>query len=462
MNELAGTQQDTQKYVHALETFKKCHEKIPIDSGPAIEKNGFFFGTFLYFTANLHGNSMSNMHLELQPPEKAHNRRIYRKYGSHRFLDIRVQSNAGINCLKGYFANPLWICGRLYRLLWAKLDKAPQNYIFFAEKGKGIEKSDEFSVDQVRDWMIPSKLNPDLTVEKYFKRVKLCFSKTIPAGVLPENCVELIPDVTNEENVMTDGGGLISFELMKDLQIKYNEYIETETELLGDKSHETHKKEFDPDDICSSFQGRIGGFKGQWTLDPCLTGKKIQCRDSQNKYGVPMKSMGNIDQAYNDEFYDTVDICSWDENDQESEGMNVQLIQILEHRGVSIDFFKECADNGTLWISKMKTEMENGNNFDLAKKMPSKFVGEDNSGSFDVLKKMAYAGVGLEEPVMRKLVCDLWRSETKAMRDKVRQQTNSGQSFFGSTLFNLMFRVFFMYVILSRQNIRLVDVKPFV
>lgn len=271
LNELAGSNEDTQSYIHVLEMFQKCNEHIPIDSGPVLNKNGLFFGSFLYFSANLHGDGKNNMHLELQSPEKAHNRRIYRKYGSHRFLEIRYLSKVGIKD----FEQPLWLCGRCYRFLWAKKEKSPQIYVFFAEKGTGIDKCGEMFVGQVQDWMIPRQLNQNLTVGKYFKRVKLNFSKTISAGVLPENSLEVIPDIINHEKVMTDGCGLISRELMKDLQKSYNQYVEIETNLWDDKNPNTGGKELKPIDLWSSFQGRIGGFKGVWVLDPHLKGKTV-------------------------------------------------------------------------------------------------------------------------------------------------------------------------------------------
>ena len=72
----------------------------------------------------------------------------------------------------------------------------------------------------------------------------------------------------------------------------------------------------------SSFQGRIGGFKGMWVLDDSLEGIQIKCRTSQLKFNVPMKSLTNAsastfrsayDHLQSDPMYDTVEVNSWDE-----------------------------------------------------------------------------------------------------------------------------------------------------
>ena len=405
-------------YIQILEHFKTSDEVIPMDSGSVLQKEDMYFGAFLYFSAKLilRGNTF---YLELQPPERAANRRIYRKYGSHRFLDVRVTSDIPQKKVIELFLEPIWICGRLYRFLWAKKDKSPQIYVLFAEKGEEIDNIEEISVNDVQKWMIPPKLNESLSMGKYFKRAKLSFSKTIPAGQLPHECVEVVKDIKSAQgNIMTDGCGLVSRDLLDDLIASYNKYIEMENNFVGQIERRCVK-------YATSFQARVGGIKGEWCLDPALKGKLILCRESQEKYKLPMtcfKKKGSINDG--DLFYDTVDICSWDEDGEESKTLNVRLIQILEHRGVDINFFTNCANSGTAWISKMKKELEKGKNRTLMDMRPEKIADETERGSYDLLFKLGYASVRIKEPVMRKLVCNLWRSQTKSMRDKVRRKNN--------------------------------------
>ena len=155
------------------------------------------------------------------------------------------------------------------------------------------------SVKQVCDWCIPPELNPGLTIGKELKRMKLSFSKTRAAFVLPANSVELIEDILGESGiVMTDGAGLISRGALNEVW---------KCQITGREST-----------LCpaASFQGRIGGFKGMWVLDDSLEGIKVQCRRSQLKFNVPMKSL--VSTSYDcsmeeDSMYDTVEVISWDE-----------------------------------------------------------------------------------------------------------------------------------------------------
>jgi len=107
------------------------------------------------------------------------------------YFELRVQSKTPFNELKTLALQPLSLCDRTFRVLWAKKEKSPQSYVFFAEKDKGIKLEDVTEIEIVKNWMIQSNKNPELSVGKFFKRAKLSFSKTVPAGVLPENCLKI-------------------------------------------------------------------------------------------------------------------------------------------------------------------------------------------------------------------------------------------------------------------------------
>ena len=400
-------------YEGTVEKYEKADVKVPYDEGTILESDGMCFGAFLYFSADLFFVGGKEQ-LILQPPEKASNRRIYRKFGSHRFLDVRVPCNVPLKTAIKLFSQPLLICGRSYRFLWAKKDKAPQIYVLFAESGKGISNDEETLVEDVQEWMIPHSLNQQLSIEKYFKRAKLSFSKTTPAGILPDGCVKIVTDIKNGGVEMTDGCGLISRELLEEVRMKYNSYIEREKDLVGHSDGKLAGS-------ASSFQARLGGLKGMWVLDPTLEGKQLISRFSQEKYHLPMKSVGNNVGYTNDLVYDTFEVCSWDQSGKESRFLFVQLIQILEHRGVSIDHFIKCAEEGTMWVPKMINDILKGDNESLIAKRPDKLGADDERKSFGLLYRIAYAKIGIDEPIMRKLLINLLRSETKAMRKKVRR-----------------------------------------
>jgi hypothetical protein len=79
----------------------------------------------LFFSGRLLPNARSlDGILELLPPEPAVDRRIFRKYGSHRFLHINVPCNVPKDVRQRLFLHhPIKICGRYYGLLWAKHTK---------------------------------------------------------------------------------------------------------------------------------------------------------------------------------------------------------------------------------------------------------------------------------------------------------------------------------------------------
>lgn len=81
-------------------------------------------GSYLFFSARLPADAKGLGDLELLPPERALDRRIFRKFGSHRFLHINVQSKVTKEVRKLIFgSNPIVICGRHFTLLWGKHTK---------------------------------------------------------------------------------------------------------------------------------------------------------------------------------------------------------------------------------------------------------------------------------------------------------------------------------------------------
>ena len=271
------------RYESVLPRFPASENQLSIEA--------FNTGSALYF----HGELDSNNIIRLLPPERANSRRIFRKFGSHRFLHVKVAGDLPDERVIKKFTQQNVLCGRTHGYLWCKAQKSPQCFVLFAERGFGI--TEEVTAAQVLDWCIPHELNPMLTIAKELKRMKLAFSKTTPSFVLPANSVELIDDILGERGtLMTDGAGLMSRGAL----------------------NEVWKHHSGGSTLCpfSSFQGRIGGFKGMWVLDDSLPGIQIKCRRSQLKFNVPMRSLVGATNACHlkdDSMYDTVEVNSWDE-----------------------------------------------------------------------------------------------------------------------------------------------------
>jgi hypothetical protein len=110
-------------------------------------------------------------------------------------------------------------------------------------------------------------LNPDITVGKFIKRLKLAHSKTTAAGVLPKGSVKILPEVRDVHNIADfDGCGLISREC---LDFVWTEYCKAEQskKLPADQDLDFMEISKCP---YTGFQGRLGGFKGAWVLDESL------------------------------------------------------------------------------------------------------------------------------------------------------------------------------------------------
>ena len=385
----------------------------------------FTAGVGLYF----HGELDSNNVIRLLPPERAYPRRIFRKFGSHRFLHVKVPGDLHDENVIKTFTQKTVLCGRTYAYLWCKAQKSPQCFVLFAERGFGITK--EISAEEVLDWCIPRDLNPGLTIGKELKRMKLSFSKTNAAFVLPENSVELIEDILGESGiVMTDGAGLISRDALNEVW---------KCQITGGESP-----------LCpfSSFQGRIGGFKGMWVLDDSLSGIRIQCRRSQLKFNVPMKSLvftSNDTDMNEDSMYDTVEVNSWDEKAEKGflvsvscqqshwiRGANlltntqsVRLVQILERRGVSLEFFKRCADKGLGWLDELDCTKPSSQAsfYDEIRNRHSNIVAmneKDVQANYDILFHMASAKLDPSEPYYAAQRRKFVKKTADSMRNKVR------------------------------------------
>lgn len=372
--------------------------------------------TSLYFQADLEPSG----HLRLGCPRVETDRRIFRKFGFDRFLHIEVRAQMIPKC----FEEGLFLFGRSWRFLWCKTTHSPQCYIFFAEIGIGIVREKEISVEDVRNWCIPSELNRELSIAKEFKRLKLSFSKTTASGILPHCCIDIIDDIVNINGSdkssanMTDGCGLISKDGIDFVWRAYHgNFTESDAELKGIAYNCP----------CSSFQGRIGGFKGMWVLDTSLgcsgEGIKLHCRRSQLKFNSPMRSLTKesweqlgllLNMSVIDDSYDTVDVNSWDVTPERGR-LSIRAIQLLEERGAAYDILEQCAKVGTKDLENFaadKTALPM-----LVFQRYRHTVGGHNE---NLLFKMQAASVNPNEPVFAKLRASEMTCNIEAMRLKVR------------------------------------------
>jgi RNA dependent RNA polymerase len=180
--------------------------------------------------------------LVLLEPERAVNRRIYRMFGSDRFLNVSFAPEVTKSGIETFLRVPLELGGRSYRFFWFKKENGI-HAVLFAETGFGL---DDVLVANVQERCIPKANNPELTLGKWVKRMKLNFSDTNVGCKLPPGCVSILDDFNETGVAEIDGAGLVSAEALNAIWRGYNK----------------SKGQISEKSLCpySGFQGRLAGY----------------------------------------------------------------------------------------------------------------------------------------------------------------------------------------------------------
>jgi RNA dependent RNA polymerase len=180
--------------------------------------------------------------LVLLQPQRAFDKRIYRQFGSDRFMELTLGPKCSLQHLIAL--TRFRKCGRWFRYLWCSKHKSPQAFVLFAEKGIGIPKDKELTVEDAMRMCIPDNENPDLTISKFSKRMKLTFSSTVQGPTITAIDIEMVPNFDIDGFVEIDGAGVISQGL---LETVWDHYRKNGGVSSIDRLNYT------------GFQGRIGG-----------------------------------------------------------------------------------------------------------------------------------------------------------------------------------------------------------
>ncbi|RUP43693.1 RNA dependent RNA polymerase-domain-containing protein [Jimgerdemannia flammicorona] len=278
--------------------------------------------------------SSKALKITLQPLAFGSSNRFFRKYGSHRFLQVKIPANMKREeqkILRDHFQGQIQfrILSYSFSFLFAK-----NNTIYlFATEQEGKERVLEpISVWSVIDWHIPIDINKDLRMSKFWSRMDLAFSKSVGTVTFTPDKLDDVDDVlattiTPEEKnnppankVMTDGCARISCAAMKEIGDMLNR----------EKNHLTP----------IAVQGRINGAKGIWFLDPkgdFNSGNWIQITKSQKKFQTGVR---NWDVSTYDPLHYTMDICKTAKAVCPS-FLNTQIIMVLAEGGVPAGTFVE-------------------------------------------------------------------------------------------------------------------------
>jgi hypothetical protein len=187
----------------------------------------------------------------VQPMKYSSSRRAYRRFGSDRFISISIPKTGERGYQKRpavvskFFSEPLHICGRTYQVFFVKDSKQSLSVHYFATHGAGLENA-EWSRNALLQWLISLEKNKDHSAAKLWSRISLSLSSTTPSVVFAPEEIRLVSDVESVYGeCMTDGCAKASPAVFKAIW------------------HTLASKE-----MPTAIQGRIGGAKGVWYLDP--------------------------------------------------------------------------------------------------------------------------------------------------------------------------------------------------
>ncbi|CAI2192044.1 20001_t:CDS:2, partial [Funneliformis geosporum] len=247
--------------------------------------------------------------LTLNPPKIGGSKRYYRLLSSERFLHLKVNDIENLSdeqktSLKRLLLFPLSLAGRVYEFLYAKSD----TLYYFATSGSNLP---DLSIWQVINCNLPMELNKDMTVTKFYSRISLGFSNTTASIIFEPKEIRYVEDIIIEGHCFTDGCAAISLAAMKEVG-----------EILG--CQETP----------SAIQGRIGGAKGVWYIDPRKNFSKdkwIEIRESQMKY------KHHLDHEF--DHLRTLEVCHVASSPTFPGTLNSQFIRVLYNGGVPVEVF---------------------------------------------------------------------------------------------------------------------------
>ena len=233
LEEIFGIEPPTEISTACEQLFSIMNVKNPVylSTLRKAESNNLPLSTVLIYRANLKVDGR----LDLLEPLRADDKRIFRMYGADRFLEISISKNVTNNTIKDFFSKDVVVANRRFKFFWFKKENGIHP-ILFAVSGQGIK---EIDVESARDRCIPTKMNPDMSLGKWIKRMKLSFSTTTATCVLPPKSVSLLQDFEKAGIAEIDGAGLISSEALKAVCDAYTK--------------EKDKK------CGSGFQGRLAG-----------------------------------------------------------------------------------------------------------------------------------------------------------------------------------------------------------
>ena len=318
--------------------------------------------------------------VELEKGRKRMGCRMWRKWGSHRFLYVSFRHNVPAHvistvCEEGLTLHPLSFS---YHFLFSK--PMERQIIFFMENG-----FPHIPAHTIREWAIEVGRNAEMNVCKYNARLSLSFSPSIPVSVIPFEDTAVIEDEYGREgdegSIMTDGCSFISLSSL--LTFK------TQARL-------THTP--------SVVQGRYANSKGVWIMGDSnrMGSSPLLRRRSQIKYNLPT--------TLSDDHLQTFDLLHYS-REMGAARLNRQYIQVLEYLGIPSQTFLDLQHDA---ISQLLLSLTS------SPEMALKEVkgGKEGEGIEIEVKEFLLAGFDFKEPYIRNSLLSLLMHRLKKIKEK--------------------------------------------
>ncbi|KAI0777795.1 RNA dependent RNA polymerase-domain-containing protein [Trametes elegans] len=255
---------------HPLGAIGCNHEELFRDSS-----DPDWYGGRVHFTARMQKDKKGVLHLYLDRPVLGSSNRFARRFGSRRFVRVRVHKDLMMKAegdeLREYFQRPFIIGGTIFRAFYAKeqnvfLFRTNEEIVkvgdTFTIKTPSCRSRDELSLEEFLRWHNDLHLNSEQTMVKWAARFALGLSNSIPGIRLHPDNVRFQDDIICDtftgpgkppsEMQMTDGCGFANRAVMRLLKAKFPTWQEEPT----------------------AIQCRIGGAKGLLLVRHDLSAKE--------------------------------------------------------------------------------------------------------------------------------------------------------------------------------------------
>lgn len=268
-----------------------------------------------------------------------------------------------------------YFCGRKYSFLAFSSNQLRDRSAWFFAEGSDI------SCDAIRNWM--GKFNHK-NVAKCAARMGQCFSSTYATVEVAANEVNrMLPDVTRNNYVFSDGIGIIT----PDLAVEVAEKLKL-------------------DNVPSAYQIRFAGFKGVVASWPAKgDGFRLQLRPSMNKFQST---------------HSTLEICSWTRF--QPGFLNRQIITLLSALDVSDEIFWKMQEVMISRLNQMLIDV------DVAFDVLTKSCAEHGNAAAIMLS----CGFSPQtEPHLRGMLTSIRAAQLWGLREKSRIFVSSGRWLMG-------------------------------